>query len=134
MVWCGPTSTVASRATVGEGSNTGWDCCPLLIGITHHKKHNVCTLKSTCITSPHTPLSPRCQPAQLWGVLWGFAQCGSPPDEPWLASWLAAAQQQLDGFNAEGLAHLIWALAAVGHVPHKLWLRAFCGMVAFKIK
>jgi hypothetical protein len=76
----------------------------------------------------------RCQPAQLWGVLWGFAQSGCPPEEPWLASWLAAAQQQLDGFDAEGLAHSIWALAALGHVPHKLWLRAYCGMVAYKIK
>lgn len=79
-------------------------------------------------------LSCRCQPAQLWGVLSGFAQFGCPPDEPWLASWLAAAQQQLDGFDAEGLAHSIWALAALGHVPHKLWLRAYCGMVAYKIK
>lgn len=79
-------------------------------------------------------VSCRCQPAQLWGVLWGFAQFGCPPDEPWLASWLAAAQQQLDEFDAEGLAHSIWALAALGHVPHKLWLRAYCGMVAYKIK
>jgi hypothetical protein len=51
-----------------------------------------------------------------------------------MASWLAASQQQLDGFNAEGLAHSIWALAMLGHVPHKLWLRAYCGMVAYKIK
>lgn len=79
-------------------------------------------------------LSCRCQPAQLWGVLWGFAQFSYPPEESYMASWLAAAQQQLDGFNAEGLAHSIWALAALGHVPHKLWLRAYCGMVAYKIK
>jgi hypothetical protein len=71
---------------------------------------------------------------QLWGVLWGLAAARWRPEEQWLASWLAAAQQQLDAFDAEGLAHVIWALGALGHVPHRLWLRAYCGMVAYKIK
>jgi hypothetical protein len=67
-------------------------------------------------------------------VLWGFAALGHGPEAPFLASWLAAAQQQLDAFDADGLAHSIWALAAVGHTPDQLWLRGFAGMVAWKIK
>eukprot|EP00775_Hariotina_reticulata_P012740 gene12740-12869_t len=55
-------------------------------------------------------------------------------EQQWLASWLAAARQQLDAFTAEGLVHSLWALAALGYVPDKLWLRAACGMVAYKIK
>jgi hypothetical protein len=51
-----------------------------------------------------------------------------------MASWLAAARQQLDKFDAEGLAHAGWALAALGHVPDKLWLRAFAGMVAHRVR
>jgi hypothetical protein len=69
-------------------------------------------------------------------VLWGFAALGGStrPDAAWLASWLAAAQQQLDAFSADGLAHSIWALAQLGRVPQQLWLRAYAGMVAYKIK
>jgi hypothetical protein len=74
------------------------------------------------------------QPSQLWGVLWGLSQMGHLPPPAWMASWLAAARQQLDKFDAEGLAHAAWALAALGHVPDKLWLRAFAGMVAHRVR
>lgn len=76
----------------------------------------------------------RCQPSQLWGVLWGFAKAGQVPPAAWMASWLAASRQQLDGFDAEGLAQSGWALAALQHVPDKLWLRGYSGMVAYRIR
>lgn len=102
-----------------------------------------CLLVLQLHTCPLHPPACRCcvcvaacslQPSQLWGVLWGLCRMAHLPPEPWMASWLAAARQQLDGFNAEGLAHSVWALAALGHVPDRLWLRAFSGMVAYKIR
>lgn len=80
------------------------------------------------------PVTRRCQPSQLWGMLWGLSALGPVRDETFLASWLAAAQQTLDGFNADGLAHTAAALAALGAAPGRLWLRGFAGMVAWKIK
>jgi hypothetical protein len=56
------------------------------------------------------------------------------PAPAWMASWLAAARQLLDKLDVEGLAHAAWALAALGHVPDKLWLRAFAGMVAHRVR
>lgn len=76
----------------------------------------------------------RCQSSQLWGVIWGFSRLGYSPPDPWLASWTAAAQQQLDAFNADALSHSIWALAELQYTPDRLWLRAFCGMLAHKIR
>jgi hypothetical protein len=37
-------------------------------------------------------------------------------------------------FTPEGMANMLSALAGLGHVPDKLWLRAFAGMVSFNIR
>lgn len=80
------------------------------------------------------PLLPRCQPAQLWGVLWGLARLRHLPPDTWMAKYYKSSETQLGDFSAEGLAYMVWALGALGAQPPKPWLRSLAGIVNNKIR
>lgn len=76
----------------------------------------------------------RLQPAQLWGVLWGFSRLRHLPDPDWMAAWLARAREALPDCSAEALGNMAWALGALQYTPDRLWLRALAGAAAYKAR
>lgn len=55
--------------------------------------------------------------SMLLQVLWGHARLLTQPPAPWLSQVLEAASAQLPHFTARDSAMLLWALAALGHLP-----------------
>jgi hypothetical protein len=81
------------------------------------------------LTAPSTPPPLPETAAQLWGVLWGLARLRHVPRDAWMARCLQCCDAVMGEFRAEELAHLAWALGAMGYVPEKPWLRALTGQV-----
>jgi hypothetical protein len=127
--------------------------CSLVSGITHTWDDRIAFFYSpipcapppttphqlTCCTPlhppplPHTPTT-RLRPAQAWGLLWGYAALAHAPPPPWTTAWLARGLELLPSFTAEGMAHVLWGLAALGVTPERLWLRAAVGVIGYNIR
>jgi hypothetical protein len=53
----------------------------------------------------------------------GLGKLQHLPPEAWMSRCLGRAQELLGEMSAEGLAALVWGVAALGYVPDKGWLR-----------